>query len=97
MLLSRRLLAKGYLKKETVRLKITNRNWNKLMRIFKGFLFALIFLSILECSTVPAESDSSWIGYTESGADNLKLVDNHLGVSSIGMYIGIWNLTLNLL
>ena len=67
MLLSRIIAAKGYLKKETVRLKITNRNGNNMMRIFKGFLFALIFLSILECSTVPTKRDSSWIGYTESG------------------------------
>ncbi|MFC1880302.1 septal ring lytic transglycosylase RlpA family protein [Thermodesulfobacteriota bacterium] len=37
------------------------------MRIFKGFLCALIFLSILECSSVPAKSDSNWVGYTESG------------------------------
>jgi len=48
-------------------LKIANRNGNKLMRIFKGFLCALIFLSILACSSVPGKKDSNWIGYTESG------------------------------
>ena len=48
-------------------MKIANRNGNKLMRIFKGFLCVLIFLSILECSSVPAKSDSNWVGYTESG------------------------------
>ena len=37
------------------------------MRISKGFLCALIFLSILECSTVHSKRDSKWIGYTESG------------------------------
>ena len=67
MLLSRSPLAKGYVKKETVHWKIANRNGNKLMRIFKGFLCVLIFLSILECSSVPAKSDSNWVGYTESG------------------------------
>ena len=67
MLLSHRLLAKGYVKKKTIRLDVSNRNGNKLMRIFKGFLCALIFLSILECSSVPAKSDSNWVGYTESG------------------------------
>ena len=55
------------MKKETVRLKIANRNGNKLMRIFKGFLCVLIFFSILECSSVPGKRESSWIGYAESG------------------------------
>jgi len=54
-------------KKETVRLKIANRNGNKLMRIFKGFLCVLIFFALMECSTVPTKRDSKWIGYTESG------------------------------
>ena len=67
MLLSRRLLAKGYVKKETVRFKIRNWYGNKLMRIFRGFLCLLIFFTLLECSTVPARSDSNWVGYTESG------------------------------
>ena len=67
MLLSRSQLAKGYVKKETVRLKISNLNGNKLMRIFKGILCVLIFFTLLECSSVPAKSDSNWVGYTESG------------------------------
>ena len=37
------------------------------MRIFKGFLYLLIFFTLLECSTVPTKRDSNWIGYTESG------------------------------
>ena len=67
MLLSRIIVEKGYVKKETVRLEISNRNGNKLMRIFKGFLCVLIFFTLLECSSVPGKRDSSWIGYTESG------------------------------
>ena len=37
------------------------------MRIFKGILCVLIFFTLLECSSVPAKSDSNWVGYTESG------------------------------
>ena len=48
-------------------MKISNRNGNKLMRIFKGILCVLIFFTLLECSSVPAKSDSNWVGYTESG------------------------------
>ena len=62
-----RLLAKGYLKKKTVHLKISNRNGNKMIRIFKGFLCLLIFFTLVECSTVPTKRDSNWVGYTESG------------------------------
>ena len=60
-------LAKGYVKKETVRLKIANQNENKLMRISKEFFCVLIFFTLLECSTVPAKGDSNWVGYTASG------------------------------
>jgi rare lipoprotein A len=67
MLVSRSLFTKGYVKKETFRLKIGNRNGNKLMRIFKGFLCLIIFFTLVECSSVPEERDSNWIGYTESG------------------------------
>jgi rare lipoprotein A len=37
------------------------------MRIFKVFLCLLIFFALVECSSVPARSDSNWVGYTESG------------------------------
>ena len=67
MLFSRIIVEKGYVKKETVRLEISNRNGNKFMRIFKWFLCLLIFFTLVECSTVPAKSDSNWVGYTESG------------------------------
>ena len=48
-------------------MKIVNRIKNKFFRISKGFLCVLIFFTLLECSSVPAKSDSNWIGYTESG------------------------------
>jgi rare lipoprotein A len=50
-----------------VRFKITNRNGNKLMRIFKGILCVLIFFTLVECSSVSETRDSNWVGYTESG------------------------------
>jgi rare lipoprotein A len=67
MLLSRNPLANGYVKKVTVRFKIANRNGDKLMRIFKGFLCLLVFFALVECSSVPARRDSNLVGYTESG------------------------------
>ena len=48
-------------------LEISKRNRNKIRIISMAVLCALIFLSILECSSVPAKSDSNWVGYTESG------------------------------
>ena len=57
-----RLWEKGY-----SRMKIVNRIKNKFLRISKGFLCVLIFFTLLECSSVPAKSDSNWVGYTESG------------------------------
>ena len=48
-------------------MKIVNRIKNKFLRISKGFFRVLIFFTLLECSSVPAKSDSNWIGYTESG------------------------------
>jgi rare lipoprotein A len=61
-LFAKRLWEKGY-----SRLKIDNRNGNKLLRISKGLLYVLILFSILDCSDVPTKKDSNWIGYTESG------------------------------
>jgi rare lipoprotein A len=52
---------------KTVRLKISNRDGNKLMRIFKGSLCVLVFFTLVECSSVPETRDSNWMGYTESG------------------------------
>ena len=52
---------------ELVPLKISDRDGNKLMRIFKGSLCVLIFFTLVECSTAPETRDSNWIGYTESG------------------------------
>jgi rare lipoprotein A len=49
------------------RLKIVNRNRNKLLGISKAYLCVLIFSIVLECSSAPANKDSNWIGYTESG------------------------------
>jgi len=49
------------------RLKIANRNGNKLSRISKRFLCILIYFTALGCSSAPAKSDSDWVGYTESG------------------------------
>jgi len=65
--LSLSLFAIGYVKKDKVRLKIANRNGFKLMRILKGVLCLLIFLTLVECSSLPEKRDSKWIGYTESG------------------------------
>jgi rare lipoprotein A len=50
-----------------IQLKIANKNGNKFLMIFKGFLCVLIFFTLLECSTVPTKRDSNWVGYTESG------------------------------
>lgn len=49
------------------RLKIANRNGNKLSRVSKRFLCVLIYFTVLGCSSAPAKSDSDWVGYTESG------------------------------
>jgi len=49
------------------RLEIANRKGNKLLRISKGFLGVLIYFTVLGCSSSPAERDSNWVGYTESG------------------------------
>ena len=57
----------GLCEKGDSRLKIANRNGNKLLRISKGYLCVLIFVIVLECSSAPAKRDSNWIGYTESG------------------------------
>jgi rare lipoprotein A len=48
-------------------LEIANRKGNKLLRISKGFLGVLIYFTVLGCSSSPAEGDSNWVGYTESG------------------------------
>ena len=37
------------------------------MKIAKGFLYIIFFITLLECSSVPTKTDSIWIGYTESG------------------------------
>jgi rare lipoprotein A len=46
---------------------MVTRVGNKFLRISKGFLCVIFFFSLLEYSTVPAKSDSNWVGYTESG------------------------------
>jgi rare lipoprotein A len=48
-------------------LKIANRSGNKFMRISKALLCALIYLTVLGYGSIPAKSNSNWIGYTESG------------------------------
>ena len=37
------------------------------MRISKALLCALIYLTVLGYGSIPAKSNSNWIGYTESG------------------------------
>ena len=46
---------------------MVNKIANKFLWISKMLLCVLIFLPVLKCSTVPARSDSNWVGYTESG------------------------------
>ena len=48
------------------RLRLSNNNANRLLRIFEGFLFLFIFFVVLECSSAEAKNDSNWFGYTES-------------------------------
>jgi rare lipoprotein A len=49
------------------RLEITNQKGNKLLRISKGFLCVLTYFTVLGISSSPAQGDSKWLGYTESG------------------------------
>ena len=37
------------------------------MKIAKGFLCVIAFITLTECSSVPGKRDSNWVGYTESG------------------------------
>ena len=48
-------------------LKIADKNENKLMRTFTGFLCLFIFFTVIACSSTPTERDSKWVGYTQSG------------------------------
>ena len=70
-MVSKRFFNTAYLErlgeKGDSRLKIVNRNRNKLLGMPKAYLCVLIFSIVFECRSAPANKDSNWIGYTESG------------------------------
>ena len=61
------LLFEMFCEKGVIRLKIANKNENKLLRKSRGLLCVLIFSILLVCSGAFAKRDSTWVGYTESG------------------------------